>query len=115
MARMGRGGDTPSAIQETGRCLGTRGQYDEGYKGEATKEELAKIAYNKPPLPPGVPAGGHGGSHGYLTDDFIRAILLGQKPVVDVICAVNMTIAGIYMHRSAQKDGEWLRIPHFAI
>ena len=66
-----------------------------------------------PPLPPGMPAGGHGGSHGYLTDDFIRAILLGTKPVVDVYCAVNMTIPGLYMHRSATKDGEWLSIPQF--
>ena len=113
MARMGRGGDTPNAIQETGRCLGTRGQYNEGYSGEATKEELAKIVTEKPALPPGVPAGGHGGSHGYLTDDFIRAILLGRKPVVDVLCAVNMTVAGLYMHRSAMKDGEWLDIPQF--
>ena len=114
MARMGRGGDTPNALQETGRCLGTRGLYDEGYRGEATKAELAKIVTAKPPLPPGVPAGGHGGSHGYLTDDFIRAILLGRKPVVDVLCAVNMTLPGLYMHRSAAKDGEWLSIPQFA-
>ena len=113
MARMGRGGDTPGALQESGRCLGTRGQYNEGYKGEATKEELAKIAYEKPPLPPGMPAGGHGGSHGYLTDDFIRAILLGKKPVVDVYCAVNMTLPGLYMNRSAVKDGEWMTIPQF--
>jgi len=115
MARMGRGGDTPKAIQETGRCLGTRGFYDEGYRGEATKEELAKIACEKPMLPPGMPAGGHGGSHGYLTDDFIRAILLGKRPVVDVAYSVNMTIAGLYMHRSAVKGGEWLDIPHVSL
>ena len=112
-ARMGRCGDTPEAIQETGRCLGTRGYYNEGYFGEATEDELAKIVSEKPPLPPGMPAGGHGGSHGYLTDDFIRAILLGTKPVVDVYCAVNMTIPGLYLHRSATKDGEWLSIPQF--
>ena len=113
MARMGRGGDTPGALQETGRCLGTRGLYNEGYKGEVKGEELDKIACYKPQLPPGVPAGGHGGSHGYLTDDFIRSILLGKKPIVDVYCAVNMTIPGIYMHRSAVKDGEWMTIPQF--
>ena len=111
IARMGRGGDTPSAIQETGRCLGTRGQYNEGYKGEATEAELAKIQLLKPQLPPGVAPGWHGGSHGYLTDDFIRSILLGKKPVVDVFCAVNLTLPGLYMHRSAMKDGEWLKIP----
>ncbi len=114
MARMGRGGDTPGGLQETGRLLGTRGLYYDSYKGDATAEELAKIVYEKPPLPPGVPAGGHGGSHGYLTDDFVRAILLGKKPVVDVYCAVNMTIPGLYMHRSAQRDGEWLKIPQFS-
>ena len=115
MARMGRGGDTPNAIQETGRCLGTRGQYNEGYSGEATKEELARIVTEKPALPPGVPAGGHGGSHGYLTDDFIRAILLkDHKVCVDVITALDTTVAGIYAHLSAMKGGETLKVPAVA-
>ena len=101
----------PDARALRGGRLGTRGQYNEGYKGEATEDELVKIRLLRPQLPPGVAPGWHGGSHGYLTDDFIRAILLGKKPVVDVVCAVNLTLPGLYMHRSAMKDGEWLKIP----
>ena len=59
--------------------------------GDATgkkrlQEALAKgLQIKKPALPPGVSAGGHGGSHGYLSDDFIDAILRGRKPAVDVM------------------------------
>ena len=63
-------------------------------------------------VPPGMPAGSHGGSHGYLTDDFIRSILLpGHKPCVDVVTALNTTIGGVYAHLSAMKGGETLAVP----
>jgi hypothetical protein len=45
-----------------------------------------------------VAAGGCGGSHGYLADDFIEAMLRGRKPAVDVIDALNMTVPGFYAH-----------------
>jgi hypothetical protein len=60
-------------------------------------------------------AGGHGGSHGYLTEDFITAILLKRQPCVNVACALNTTVAGIYAHKSAAKGGETLKIPQFAL
>ncbi len=59
--------------------------------------------------------GGHGGSHGYLADDFTDAILRGRKPAVDVIDALNMTVPGYYAHLSAMKDGGTLRIPQFSL
>ena len=62
---------------ERGRVWGTKGSYDDltmSFLGD--KEALERVAWRKPKLPPGMPAGGHGGSHGYLTDDFIRAILV---------------------------------------
>ena len=62
---------------------------------------------------PGVQPGGHGGSHGYLGDDFIDAILRGRKPAVDVIDALNMTVPGYYAHLSAMKGGETLKVPQF--
>ena len=69
----------------------------------------------RPPLPPGVGGGGHGGSHGLLTDEFIDAILRGRRPWVDVAQALNMTVAGIVAHQSALKDGELLKIPQYAL
>jgi hypothetical protein len=64
-------------------------------------------------LPPGVGGGGHGGSHGHLTSDFIESILLDRKPIVDVSEALNMTLAGAIAHKSAIKDGEWMKVPQY--
>jgi hypothetical protein len=60
-----------------------------------------------------MPAGGHGGSHGFLTDEFVTAILQDRKPWIDVELALKMTVCGIIAHESALKDGEWMRIPQF--
>ena len=47
--------------------------------------------------------------------DFIRAILRkDHKPCVDVVTALNTTIAGVYAHLSAMKGGERLEIPNCA-
>jgi len=69
----------------------------------------------KPALPPGVNAGGHGGSHGYLGCDFVDAILKDQEPAVGILDALNMTVPGYYAHLSAVKDGETLKIPQYTL
>ncbi len=97
-------------VHETGRVFGERGWMDGGeYRGVMT--ELPNTA--RPPLPPGVQPGGHGGSHGPLMHEFVTAILEDRKPMVDVVAALSMTVAGIVAHRSALKDGERLEIPQF--
>ena len=70
---------------------------------------------SRPPLPPGVKAGGHGGSHGHLTEEFVRAILEDRTPLVDVAMSLNMTVGGIVAHQSALKDGELMKIPRFKL
>ena len=67
----------------------------------------------RPALPPGVAGGGHGGSHGQLTNNFIESILLDKTPIVSVGDALNMTLAGVVAHQSALKDGEWMKIPQY--
>lgn len=111
MARMGRSSDSPGHGygSETGRVKGTRGSYYDKYEGfEKNLPDLTR-----PPLPPGVPAGGHGGSHGRLMDEFVTSILLDRKPLVDIATALNMTVGGIVAHQSALKNGEWLKIPQY--
>ena len=82
-----------------------------GYAGWFA-EDVKAMDLARPQLPTGMPEGGHGGSHGYLTEDFIRSILVdGHKPCVDVVTALNTTIAGVYAHLSAMKDGESLKVP----
>jgi len=112
MARMNRGGDMPGAHGERGRVYGQKGSFEERYSGQA---DISKVLLEKPPLPSGMSAGGHGGSHGYLTEDFIAAILLKRKPVCDVACALNLTVPGIFAHQSALRGGETLKIPQYAL
>jgi len=106
---MSRSSDTPGNETVSGRVRGLKGSYYEKYEGgEKNLPDLTR-----PPLPPGVDAGGHSGSHGRLTDEFVSAILLQRKPVVDIATALNMTVSGIVAHESAMKDGEWLKIPQY--
>jgi predicted dehydrogenase len=112
---------------EAGRIRGEYAGYDshngraDGFVGDAAGRQRLKQAMEKGvqtkkhALPPGVAAGGHGGSHGYLMDDFIDAILRGRKPAVGVIDALNMTVPGYYAHLSALKDGEKLKIPQYSL
>jgi hypothetical protein len=71
------------------------------------------VKTDRPALPPGVAGGGHGGSHGQLTSEFVDAILRDRKPWVDVAKSLNMTVAGIVAHQSALKDGEPMKIPQY--
>ena len=111
MARMAVSWDTPGHGGEVGRARGQKGSmYDMSFEGTA---DISGLNLAKPPLPPGVDAGGHGGSHGYLGDEFIRSILLQRAPLVNIAWALNMTVAGIVAHESAMKDGELLKIPQY--
>jgi hypothetical protein len=111
MARMGVSWDTFVPGSETGRIYGQRG-FMTGMSYQGEEKSLPDLA--RPALPPEVASGGHGGSHGYLTDEFISAILQNRRPLVDVASALNMTVAGVVAHQSALRDGESLKVPQFA-
>jgi predicted dehydrogenase len=111
MSRMAVSWDTPGASGEMGRIRADKGTYYGEYKGHVRK--LPNL--RKPPLPKGVKTGGHGGSHGYLTNEFIMSIIENRKPLIDVVWALNMSVAGIVAHQSALKDGELLKIPQFSL
>ena len=100
ISRMGGSWDMKDAHGEQGRVYGEK-PHDKNVSGV------------RPPLPPSVGAGGHGGSHGQLTNNFIESILLDQLPIVHVGDALNMTLAGVIAHKSALKGGEWMNIPQY--
>ncbi|MBT3295130.1 MAG: Gfo/Idh/MocA family oxidoreductase [Verrucomicrobia bacterium] len=102
MSRMAGSWDMKDAHGEKGRVYGQ-------------KPHNKSIPGNRPPLPPGVGGGGHGGSHGLLTSDFIESILLDRKPIVGIGDALNMTLAGVIAHKSALKGGEWMKIPQYTL
>lgn len=109
MSRMTVSWDTPGDHGEKGRIRGQRGSYYGKYEG--LEKSLPNLA--RPALPPGVAAGGHGGSHGRLTDEFISSILLNRKPLVSIDVALNLTVSGVVAHTSALKDGELIKIPQY--
>lgn len=97
-------------VNETGRVFGERGWMD-GMRYYGALKEFPEVS--RPPLPAGVPEGGHGGSHGNLMHEFISAILEDREPLVNIYEALAMTVPGIVAHQSALKDGETLKIPQY--
>ena len=111
MARMAVSWDTPGFGGEMGRIRSQKGTYYEKFEGL----EKARANLLRPPLPPSVSTGGHGGSHGYLMNEFVTAVLQKRKPLVDISLALSLTVAGIVAHQSALKGGELLKIPQFKL
>jgi predicted dehydrogenase len=109
MSRMAVSWDTPGSGGEVGRIRGERGSFYGKYEG--LEKNLPDL--KRPALPPTVDPGGHGGSHGYLMNEFVTAVLEDRKPLVDIAQALNMTAAGIVSHQSALRDGEMMKIPQF--
>jgi hypothetical protein len=110
-ARMGVSWDTPGDSGERGRIRGQRGSFYDKYEGLENK--LPDLI--RPALPPDVQPGGHGGSHGYLTNEFITSILQDRKPLVDIGMALNLTASGIVAHQSALRNGELIKIPQYKL
>ena len=111
MSRMAVSWDSPGDHGEKGRIRGQKGSFYGKYEGhEKVLPDLVR-----PGLPAGVSEGGHGGSHGRLTDEFISSILQDRQPLVNIATALNLTVAGIVAHQSAMKNGELLKIPQYTI
>ncbi len=76
---------------------------------------IAVEAYQQPnhwerlPEPLRVPSG-HGGSHTFLTHEFVRAIVEDRHPAVNVWEAIAYTAPGIVAHESALRGGEAMKI-----
>lgn len=113
-------GKSQGEYLEAGRVRGEYAGYNKKFKGDDTGKKRYNDAIKnglqlkKYALPPGVTPGGHGGSHGYLGDDFIDSILRNRKPRVDIVDALNMTVPGYYAHLSSNKDGETINIPQYS-
>lgn len=54
---------------------------------------------------------GHGGSHTFLTHEFIDALMHGRKPAIDVHEALAYTVPGIIAHESALHGGRQMKVP----
>lgn len=110
-SRMAVSWDTPGDGGERGRVRGQKGSFYGSYNGLV--KNLPPT--DRPPLPPSVGPGGHGGSHGQLTNEFITAILQDRTPLVDLVAALNMSVSGVIAHQSALKNGEPMKIPQYRL
>ncbi|MCA9258867.1 MAG: Gfo/Idh/MocA family oxidoreductase [Planctomycetales bacterium] len=100
---------------EYGQVRGERGAMNGTEFSPAGDERINNVALSKPQLPPSMQAGGHGGSHGYLTDEFVTSLLQARQPMIDIAWSLNMTVPGIVAHQSALNDGELLKTPHYEL
>lgn len=116
MSRMAVSWDTPATVNsgERGRIRGQKAAFNGQFDPE-NAEKIALPDFLRPGLPPKVDPGGHGGSQGYLMNEFVSAILEDRTPLVDVAQALNMTVAGVVAHASALKDGETMKIPQYVL
>jgi hypothetical protein len=56
---------------------------------------------------------GHGGSHTFITNEFVQAIVEDRHPEVNIWEAIAFTLPGIIAHQSALKNGEPMKIRDF--
>lgn len=56
---------------------------------------------------------GHGGSHCFITHEFIDSIKNARKPVVGIEEALACTVPGLIAHASALRNGDSMEIPLF--
>ena len=56
---------------------------------------------------------GHGGSHPFITNEFVMALVEDREPAIDLYESLAMTVPGIVSYESSFKDGEQLPVPQF--
>lgn len=56
---------------------------------------------------------GHGGADHKMVAEFVRCLKTGEKPVLDVDFAINMSLPGVLAHESAVNGGTAIEIPRF--
>ncbi len=56
---------------------------------------------------------GHGGSHAFISAEFVNALLEDREPEIDLYASLAMTVPGIVAQQSSLADGEQLPVPAF--
>ncbi len=123
MSRINVAWGIQGAHGEVGRVFGELGSMsgntftagkgiETAYEGIGDRK-VTQLPDRRPPLPSQMDAGGHGGSAGQITNEFIMSVIENRAPLVDVYEAIAMTAPGLVAHQSALKDGEQLKIPQF--
>ena len=110
MARPERSPNTVVTISKEGKTVIDANGYPEG--------DVKVAAYDQPNhfemLPESLRVrSGHGGSHTFITHEFVSAIAEDRVPAVNVWEAIAYTAPGIVAHQSALRGGETLKIKDY--
>ncbi len=110
MARPERSPNTVITISKEGKTVIDANGYPEG--------DVKVAAYDQPNhyemLPESLRVrSGHGGSHTFITHEFVSAIVEDRMPAVNVWEAIAYTAPGIVAHQSALRGGETLKIKDY--
>jgi hypothetical protein len=107
MERPEGSGDAVVQISKEGKTVIDANGYPEGQ----VKIESYKEPTHWEVLPPPMRVKtGHGGSHTFLTHEFISSIIEDRWPTVNVYEAIAFTVPGIIAHQSALRGGELMKI-----
>lgn len=118
-----------SLNSEPGRhyyCLyGTKGMLESGRTADSPDRGFLteRAAETRGPAPGVVPPvereapeaarlGGHGTSEWFMIDDWLRSILDGSPPPIDVFAGLDMTLPGICANLSSQQGGQPVEVPN---
>lgn len=108
---LGEGGDATIV-----RSSENKGRDDGGFvQGKNVLETYKQPLYWKTDLLPEALRhdSGHGGSHTFITHEFIDALVNNRPSAVNIHEAIAYTAPGIVAHQSALKGGERIKIPSF--
>jgi len=83
-------------------------------KGEMERAQEIPISFVDESLPAQARAGGHGTAEYGVVQDFLRALETGERPRLDEVRAMDMTVPGLVAHESAMSGGVWMEVPSFA-
>ncbi|HEY3440961.1 MAG TPA: Gfo/Idh/MocA family oxidoreductase [Paludibaculum sp.] len=97
-------------IAKDGKTVIDANGYPEGAVRQEKFQQLDHL--ERLPAPLRVKTG-HGGSHTFLTHEFIRAIVENRHPTVNIWEAIAYTMPGIVAHQSALRKGEVLKIKDY--
>ena len=112
MDRPERSPDTVIRISKDGQTVLDQNGYPEG-KVEITAYKQPNH-WEKLPAALRVPTG-HGGSHAFLTHEFVSAIAENRHPSVNAWEAAAYTAPGIVAHQSALRGGEVMKVMDFGV
>lgn len=107
---MARPEGSPNAafeISRDGKTVIDENGYPEGKVNKVALGDPKHLERLPPPMR--VPTG-HGGSHTFLTHEFVRAIMEDRHPSVNIWEAIAYTLPGIVAHQSALKGGLTMKI-----